>query len=88
MARARTRPQIADHELAQLLRGYSIEVTTHSRSAVELCRTHVAPGTEVYIAFVPGETHHAVARWRPGCARRFRAGAARHRAQRRGLHAA
>ncbi len=60
MARARTGPQMADRELARLLRGYSIEVTTHNRSAVEQCRMHVAPGTEVYIAFVPGETHHAV----------------------------
>jgi methylenetetrahydrofolate reductase (NADPH) len=61
MARARTGPQTADRALAQLLRGYSIEVTTHSRSAVDACRDHLAPGTEVYIAFVPGETHHAVA---------------------------
>jgi methylenetetrahydrofolate reductase (NADPH) len=60
MARARTRTQTADQDLARLLRGYSIEVTTHNRSAGELCRTHVAPGTEVYIAFVPGETHRAV----------------------------
>jgi methylenetetrahydrofolate reductase (NADPH) len=60
MARARTGSPTADQELAQLLRGYSIEVTTHSRSAVEVCRDHLAPGTEVYIAFVPGETHHAV----------------------------
>jgi methylenetetrahydrofolate reductase (NADPH) len=60
MARARTGPQTADQELAQLLRDYSLEVTTHNRSAVELCRDHLAPGTEVYIAFVPGETHHAV----------------------------
>ncbi len=60
MPRARTGPAAADRELARLLRGYSIEVTTHNPSAVELCRTHVAPGTEVYIAFVPGETHHAV----------------------------
>ena len=60
MARARTGPQMADRELARLLRAYSIEVTTHNRTAVEQCRTHVAPGTEVYIAFVPGETHHAV----------------------------
>jgi methylenetetrahydrofolate reductase (NADPH) len=51
---------MGDQALARLLRGYSIEVTTHNPSAVELCRTHVAPGTEVYIAFVPGETHHAV----------------------------
>jgi methylenetetrahydrofolate reductase (NADPH) len=60
MARARTGSLTADQELAQLLRGYSIEVTTHSRSAVAVCREHLAPGTEVYIAFVPGETHHAV----------------------------
>ena len=61
MARARTRPRTADQEVAGLLRGYSIEVTTHSRSALDHCRAHLAPGTEVYIAFVPGETHHAVA---------------------------
>jgi methylenetetrahydrofolate reductase (NADPH) len=60
MARARRGQVTADRELARLVRGYSIEVTTHNRSAVELCRTHVAPGTEVYIAFVPGEFHHAV----------------------------
>ena len=61
MPRALTASQTADHELARLLQGYSIEVTTHSHSAVEACRAHLAPGTEVYIAFVPGETHHAVA---------------------------
>ena len=61
MPRAHTASQAADRELARLLQGYSIEVTTHSRSAVEACRAHLAPGTEVYIAFVPGETHHAVA---------------------------
>jgi methylenetetrahydrofolate reductase (NADPH) len=46
--------------LAELLRGYSVEVTPRSRSAIEACREHLAPGTEVYIAFVPGETHDAV----------------------------
>ena len=61
MPRAHTASQAAERELAQLLRGYSIEVTTHSRSAVEACRANLAPGTQVYIAFVPGETHHAVA---------------------------
>jgi methylenetetrahydrofolate reductase (NADPH) len=60
MAARRTATRRAEPDLAQLLRGYSIEVTTHSRSAVELCRAHLVPGTEVYIAFVPGETHHAV----------------------------
>jgi methylenetetrahydrofolate reductase (NADPH) len=60
MPRARTGQATADRQLAPLLRGYSIEVTTHNRTAVELCRTHVPPGTEVYVAFVPGETHHAV----------------------------
>ena len=47
-------------ELAELLRGYSVEVTPRSRSAIEVCREHLAPGTQVYIAFVLGETHHAV----------------------------
>jgi methylenetetrahydrofolate reductase (NADPH) len=60
MTAPRTETATPDRKLAELLRGYSIEVTTHSRSAVELCRAHLARGTEVYIAFVPGETHHAV----------------------------
>lgn len=60
MVAPRSETQMAGQDLAQLLRGYSIEVTTHSRSAVEACRAHLAPGMEVYIAFVPGETHHAV----------------------------
>jgi methylenetetrahydrofolate reductase (NADPH) len=60
MPRAPTPSQAAARDLAQLLQGYSIEVTTHSRLAVEACRAHLAPGTQVYIAFVPGETHHAV----------------------------
>jgi methylenetetrahydrofolate reductase (NADPH) len=47
-------------ELAELLRGYSVEVTPRSRAAIEVCREHLSPGTAVYIAFVPGETHHAV----------------------------
>ena len=44
MPRGRTASKTADRELAQLLQGYSIEVTTHSRSAVEACRAHLAPG--------------------------------------------
>jgi methylenetetrahydrofolate reductase (NADPH) len=47
-------------EIAELLRGYSVEVTPRSRSAIAACRDHLAPDTEVYIAFVPGETHQAV----------------------------
>jgi methylenetetrahydrofolate reductase (NADPH) len=60
MAAPRSETQLAARDVARLLRGYSIEVTTHGRSAVEACRAHLTPGTEVYIAFVPGETHHAV----------------------------
>jgi methylenetetrahydrofolate reductase (NADPH) len=51
---------MADEDVAALLRGYSVEVTPRSRSAIEVCREHLTPGTEVYIAFVPGETHDAV----------------------------
>src|SRR5690606_26400009 len=47
-------------EVAELLRGYSVEVTPRSRSAIEACRGHLTAGTAVYIAFVPGETHDAV----------------------------
>jgi methylenetetrahydrofolate reductase (NADPH) len=51
---------MVDEEVAELLRGYSVEVTPRTRSAVEVCREHLSPGTVVYIAIVPGETHHAV----------------------------
>lgn len=46
--------------VAALLRGYSVEVTARDRAAVPVCRAHLRPGTEVYIAFVPDETHHTV----------------------------
>jgi methylenetetrahydrofolate reductase (NADPH) len=60
-AKARAeRPMASCAEVAELLQGYSVEVTPRSRSAVEVCREHLSPGMEVYIAFVPGETHHAV----------------------------
>ena len=42
----------------RLLRGYSIEVTARGAAAAEICRAHLAPGTEVYIAFTPRDTHH------------------------------
>jgi methylenetetrahydrofolate reductase (NADPH) len=37
---------------------FSIEVTTRSRQAVELCRRNLRPGTRVYIAFIPGDSYH------------------------------
>jgi methylenetetrahydrofolate reductase (NADPH) len=47
-------------DVASLLRGYSIEVTARGAATAEICRAHVAAGTEVYIAFTPRDTHHAV----------------------------
>jgi methylenetetrahydrofolate reductase (NADPH) len=48
-------------DVASLLRGYSIEVTARGAATAEICRAHLAAGTEVYIAFTPRDTHHAVA---------------------------
>ena len=47
-------------DVASLLRGYSIEVTARGAATAEVCRAHVAAGTEVYVAFTPRDTHHAV----------------------------
>ena len=47
-------------DVASLLRGYSIEVTARGAASAEICRAHLAAGTEVYIAFTPRDTHHAV----------------------------
>jgi len=45
--------------LGGLLHGYSIEVTPRSKSAVDSCRQRMAPGSEVYIASIPGHSHHS-----------------------------
>ena len=47
-------------DLAALLRGYSVEVTARGAAAAEICRAHLAPGTEVYVPFTPRDTHHGV----------------------------
>jgi methylenetetrahydrofolate reductase (NADPH) len=46
--------------LSALLRGYSIEVTARGAAAAEVCRAHLAAGTEVYIAFAPRDTHPGI----------------------------
>jgi methylenetetrahydrofolate reductase (NADPH) len=45
---------------AALLRGYSVEVTARGAAAAEICRAHLAVGTEVYVPFTPRDTHHGV----------------------------
>jgi len=45
--------------VADLLAGYSIEVTPRSKTAVETCREQLAPGSEVYIASIPGGSYHS-----------------------------
>jgi methylenetetrahydrofolate reductase (NADPH) len=47
-------------DLAPLLRGYSIEVTAHGADAAAVCRAHLPPGAEVYIAFTPRDSHCGV----------------------------
>lgn len=46
--------------VGDLLTGYSIEVTPRSKTAIETCRVHLSPGSEVYIASIPGGSHHSV----------------------------
>jgi len=45
---------------ARLLAGYSIEITGADRSVAETCEADLPAGTEVFIAFVPGESHARV----------------------------
>jgi methylenetetrahydrofolate reductase (NADPH) len=45
---------------AALLGGYSVEVTARGAAAAEICRAHLAVGTEVYVPFTPRDTHHGV----------------------------
>ena len=49
----------ARRALAGILRDYSIEVTPRSKTAVDACRQQMTPGSEVYIASIPGHSHHS-----------------------------
>lgn len=42
----------------ELVRGFSIEITSRSRSAVAACREGLEAGTQVYIAAIPGDSYH------------------------------
>lgn len=44
----------------RLLAGYSIEITGSDRAVAEACDAGLPVGTEVFIAFVPGESHDRV----------------------------
>jgi methylenetetrahydrofolate reductase (NADPH) len=52
-------PPLASSAVVDLLGGYSIEVTPRSKTAVETCRTQLPPGSEVYIASIPGGSYHS-----------------------------
>jgi len=45
--------------IAALLDGFSIEITARSRGGLDACRAHLAPGTQVYIASIPGDSYHS-----------------------------
>jgi methylenetetrahydrofolate reductase (NADPH) len=51
----------AAHTAADLLRGYSMEVTARDTNAAEKYAGVLAPGTEIYIAFARSGAHAAVA---------------------------
>lgn len=51
-------PQPPAASVAELLRGYSIEITARSKTALAACRTYLEPSTEVYIAAIPGDSYH------------------------------
>lgn len=72
-------------EPASLLRGFSLEVSARDTRAIETAADLLPPGTEVYLNWIPGDTHHrtiaAAARLRqagltpvPHVAARFLAG--------------
>jgi methylenetetrahydrofolate reductase (NADPH) len=61
MASARADPEMAEQDgLATLLPGSSVEVTARGATAADACRANLAPGTEVYVAFAPRDTHHGL----------------------------
>ncbi|MGQ0663630.1 MAG: methylenetetrahydrofolate reductase [Pseudomonadota bacterium] len=41
-----------------LLRGFSIEVSSRDAAALDACPDHLDPGTDVYLNWIPGDTHH------------------------------
>lgn len=53
-------PQAEASKAADLLRGYSIEAAAKGRRVAATCGDHLAPGTEVYIAWPPGHAPHAL----------------------------
>lgn len=44
---------------AGLLRGYSVEVLARDLGAAEVCSASLPAGTEVYLSFPPGDSHHS-----------------------------
>jgi methylenetetrahydrofolate reductase (NADPH) len=44
--------------VSELVRGFSIEITSRSRSAVAACRDGLDAGSHVYIAAIPGDSYH------------------------------
>ena len=55
----RPMPILGASAVAGLLSGYSIEIVPRSKSAIEACREQMAPGSEVYIASIPGGSYHS-----------------------------
>ncbi len=53
MDRQETREETA---LAELLRDYSVEITSRSRKAIDVVADKLAPGTEVFVANLPTQT--------------------------------
>jgi methylenetetrahydrofolate reductase (NADPH) len=50
----------AEADTAALLHDYSVEITARHPNAAAICRTSLAPGSKVYLAFLPGDTHDTV----------------------------
>lgn len=44
--------------IMDLVAGASLEVSPRDGAAVETCRALLAPGTPVYVSYVPGDTYH------------------------------
>ncbi|MBU6506935.1 MAG: methylenetetrahydrofolate reductase [Alphaproteobacteria bacterium] len=53
-------PNRQRQRIAELLRGVSIELSSHEHGSEQLCRGFLAPGTPVYVNFAPDDSYHAV----------------------------
>ncbi|HEX2116616.1 MAG TPA: methylenetetrahydrofolate reductase [Alphaproteobacteria bacterium] len=50
----------ATQSLRDLAGAFSTEITARDKRAIDACRQHLAPGTTVHVAWIPGDAPHAI----------------------------